>query len=131
MKINISDLVSGTENDLLNSKEYKVYLEAGEYKNRFFLNISDKITEIPDTSSNKKLFSVYSSHGIVKAYFNTDRIGSGLLSIYNLTGQVLFTTRIIDSGYYEFNPGFKNGIYIVRFVTKTYQDSKTIFIENR
>jgi hypothetical protein len=130
-KIFISDLVSGTENDLLNNKEYKVYLEAGEYKNRFFLNVSDKITEIPDTSSNNNLFSVYSSHGVVKAYINTDRIGSGLLSIYSLTGQVLFTTRISDSGYYEFNPGFKNGIYIVSFVSKIYHDSRKIFIQNR
>jgi hypothetical protein len=130
-KIFISDLVSGTENDLLNNKEYKVYLEAGEYKNRFFLNVSDKITEIPDTSSNNNLFSVYSSHGVVKAYINTDRIGSGLLSIYNLTGQVLFKTRISDSGYYEFNPGLKDGIYIVSFISGIYKDSKKIFIQNR
>jgi hypothetical protein len=130
-KVYISDLKTGTENDLLDQKDFKVYLETGEYKNRFFLNVSDKTTEIPDTSTNNNLFSVYSSHGIIKAYVNTDRIGSGLLSIYNLTGQVLFKTKISDSGYYEFNPGFKDGIYIVSFVSGIYQDSKKIFIQNR
>jgi hypothetical protein len=130
-KIYITDLTSGTENDLLNNKEYRVNLEVGEYKNRFFLNLMRKTIEPPDTSSNNNPFTVYSTHGIVKAYVNTDRIGSGLLSIYNLTGQVLFTKRISDPGYYEFNPGFKDGIYIVSFVTKTYQNSRKIFIQNR
>jgi hypothetical protein len=128
MKINISDMVSGTENDLLNNNEYKVYLEAGEYKDRFFLNISEKGSEIPDTTSNNNLFSVYSSHGVIKVYVNTEKTGSGLLSIYNLAGQALFVKKILESGYFEFNPGIKNGIYIVNFVSKTYQDSKKIFI---
>jgi hypothetical protein len=124
-------MLSGTENDLLNNNEYKVYLEAGEYKNRFFLNISEKRDEIPDTTSNNNLFSVYSSHGVIKVYVNTEKTGSGLLSIYNLAGQVLFVTKIIEPGYYEFNPGLKDGIYIVRFMSVKYQDSKKIFILNR
>ena len=54
-----------------------------------------------------------------------------MLSIYNLTGQVLFTKRISDSGYYEFNPGFKDGIYIVSFASKIYEDSRKIFIREQ
>jgi hypothetical protein len=131
MKINISDVISGTETDLLNNYEYNVYLEAGEYKNRFFLNISEKRDEIPDTTSNNSLFTVYSSHGVLTVYVNTDKTGSGLLSIYNLAGQVLFVNEIIEPGYYEFNPGLKDGIYIVRFMSVKYQDSKKIFIQNR
>jgi hypothetical protein len=130
MKINISDMVAGTKNDLLNNSQYKVYLEAGEYKNRFFLNLIRKGIEPPDTSSNNNLFSVYSSHAMVKGYINTEKTGSGLLSIYNLGGQALFVKKILKSGYFEFNPGIKNGIYIVNFVSKTYQDSKKIFILN-
>jgi hypothetical protein len=131
MKINISDMVAGTKNDLLNNNEYKVYLEAGEYKDRFFLNVSEKGSEIPDTTSNNNLFTVYSSHGLIKVYVNTEKTGPGLLSIYNLAGQVLFVNKIIDAGYYEFNPGLKDGIYIVRFMSTLYQDSKKIFIQNR
>ncbi len=130
-KIYLSDLYSGSEQDLLNKNEYKVYLEAGEYENRFFLNFSEKIIEKPDTSSNNNLFSIYSSHGIIYAYFNTDKIGSGLLSIYNLTGQALFVKKIYEPGYYEFNPGIKDGIYVVSFVSAIYQDAKKIYIDNR
>jgi len=130
-KIYLTDLASGTDYELLSNKEYRLYLENGEYNNRFFLNLKKKVTEPPDTSSSNSPFTVYSTHGIVKARINTDRIGSGLLSIYNLTGQVLFTRRISDSGNYEFNPGFKDGIYIVSFASKIYQDSRKIFIQNR
>jgi hypothetical protein len=130
-KIYLTDLASSTDNDLLNNKEYKVNLEAGEYKNRFFINLRKKAIENPDTSSHNSPFIVYSTYGVVKAYINTDKIGSGLLSIYNLTGQVLFTKRISDPGDYEFTPGIKNGIYIVSFVSKTYHDSRKIFIQNR
>jgi hypothetical protein len=131
MKINISDMVAGIKNDLLNNNEYKVYLEAGEYKDRFFLNISEKGSEIPDTTSNNNLFSVYTSYGVIKVYVNTEKTGSGLLSIYNLAGQGLFITKFIEPGHYEFNPGLKDGIYIVRFMSVTYQDSKKIFILNK
>jgi hypothetical protein len=54
-----------------------------------------------------------------------------LLSIYNLAGQVLFVTKILEPGYYELNPGIKDGIYIIRFMSVKYQDSKKIFIQNR
>ena len=39
-KIYITNTASGTEHDLLDNKEYRVYLATGEYKNRFYLNIS-------------------------------------------------------------------------------------------
>jgi len=130
-KIYLTDMVSGTENDLLNNKEYTINLKAGEYKNRFFLNLMREGVKPPDTTSSNDPFTVYSTHGIVKTYINTDKVGSGLLSIYNLTGRVLLSKRISDSGYYEFIPGFKNGIYIVRFASKTYIGSRKIFIENR
>jgi hypothetical protein len=130
-KIYITDIASGTENDLLSNKEYRVNLEAGEFKNRFFLNLMRKVVEPPDTSSNNDPFTVYSTHGVVKAYINTDRIGPGLLSIYNLTGQVLFVKKIFDPGHYEFNPGFKDGIYIVSFISGIYQYAKKIYINNR
>jgi hypothetical protein len=77
------------------------------------------------------LFSVYSSHAIVKGYVNTEKTGSGLISIYNLAGQFLFVTKILEPGYFEFNPGIKDGIYIVRFKSAKYQESKKIFIQER
>ncbi len=49
-KIFITDAASGAEYDLLDNKEYRIYLNAGEYKSRFYLNISPLATEIPETA---------------------------------------------------------------------------------
>jgi hypothetical protein len=130
-KIFISDKASGTEHDLLNDQKYKVFLKSGEYMDRFFLNLKSVATEIPDIGPDDDLFSVYSSHGVIKAYINTDRTGAGNLSISNLTGQILFVKRIFEMGYNEFNPGIKDGIYIINFVSGNFRGSKKIFIQNR
>ena len=130
-RIFISDKSSGTEHDLLDDQKYKVFLKSGEYNNRFFLNLKSVATEIPYTRPDDNLFSVYSSHGVIKAYINTEKTGAGNLSISNLMGQTLFVKRIPETGYNEFNPGIKDGIYIVSFVSENYRGSKKIFINNR
>jgi len=130
-KIYITDMVSGTEHDLINMKEYRVYLNTGEYMDRFFINLSSVATEIPEIRPDDELFSVYSSHGFLKYFVNTDKTGPGTLSVLSLTGQVLFVKRIYDSGYNELNPVIKDGIYIVNFVSANYRGSKKIFIQNR
>jgi hypothetical protein len=130
-KIFISDKVSGAEHDLLDNKKFNIYLKSGEYADRFFLNLKSVATGIPETRPDNDLFSVYSSHGMIKAYINTDRTGAGNLSVSNLTGQILFVKRIFETGYNEFNPGIKDGIYIVSFVSGNYRGSKKIFIKNR
>jgi hypothetical protein len=130
-KIYISDMASGTEHDLLDKKEYTVYLKTGEFSNRFFINLSSFTTGIPEIVPDDRLFSVYSYNGLIKYFVNTDKTGPGTLSVINLTGQVLSVKRINDSGYNEFNPVIKNGIYIVTFVSVNYRGSKKIFIENR
>lgn len=130
-KINIYDAESGTRHSLTDNKEFRVFLNAGEYKERFYLNLSSIATGIIGTSPDNELFSVYSSHGIIKAYINTDVTGDGILSILNLTGQILFVDRIFETGYNEIYPGIKDGIYIVTFASDKYRFSKKIFIRNR
>jgi hypothetical protein len=130
-KIFINDKTSETEHDLSNKQEFKIFLKAGEHTGRFFLNLRSVATEIPDTREDDDLFSVYTSHGMIESYINTDKTGPGILSIYNLTGQVLFVKRIVESGHNEFSPGIKDGIYIVNFASENYSGSKKIFIQNR
>ena len=126
-----SDIVAGTEQDLLPDKEYKLYLSAGEYKNRFFLNLASVPTDIPDVLPDNELFTIYSSHGILKAEINSLPGEDGTLMIYNLTGQTIFMKRVYEPGYHEFNPGINEGIYIVSYISGTKRSSKKIFIQNR
>ena len=128
-RIYITDVASDTEYDLLDNKEYRVYLKAGEYKDRFYLNLSSVATEIPETGSDES-FTVYSLNGIIKTFANTAQISDGVLTVYNLAGQVLFVERNIEAGYNEFNPGLKDGIYIVTFTSGNYRVSKKVIIQN-
>jgi fibronectin-binding autotransporter adhesin len=129
-RIYLSDIFAGTEQDLLPDKEFTVFLEKGEYLNRFFLNFSNETTGINDNIHTTDLFSIYSSNGILKAQINTISGDRGRLVVYNLTGQVLFIKEVYEKGYLEFKPGVLEGIYIITYTTGTNRSSKKVFIQN-
>jgi hypothetical protein len=131
MGISLYDKVTGIEKDLLPDKEYKVYLTSGEYKNRFFLNLSNVATYAPDYSSGSDLFSIYCSHGVLKVEINILSGKDGTLMISNLIGQIIFLAKVYERGYHEYYPGIKDGIYIVSFISGNNRSSKKIFIQNK
>jgi len=131
MRIFLSDIVAGIDQDLLPDKEYKLFLGTGEYNDRFFLNFSNITTGIVDNTLHNDLFSIYSSHGKLKAEINMLEGEEGTLNIYNILGQVIFTENIHEKGYHEFNPGIKDGIYFVRYTTGSRMSLKKIFIQNQ
>jgi hypothetical protein len=132
MRIYITDTIAGIEQDLLPDKEYRIALEKGEYINRFFLNLSSDPTDVkPDIRDVSDLFTIYSSHGMLKAEIKKLIGKDGRLIISNLTGQILFIKEVFDTGYLEFNPGLKDGIYIASYTTGTKRSSKKISIQNR
>jgi hypothetical protein len=130
MEIYLSDLAAKTDHDMLSGKSYMLDLTTGLYENRFFLNFRNLETGIPDYYAGDDLFSVYSYHGILKLEIITLPANEGTLVISNLTGQVHLIKRYYEPGYYELNPGLKNGIYIVSFISGTKNSSKKIFIQD-
>jgi hypothetical protein len=129
MEIYISDIVAKTEKDLLSGKDYRLDLTTGQYENRFFLNFRNIETGIPDNNAGDDFFSVYCSHGILKLKISSFPAAEGTLIISNLTGQVPLIKKYYEPGYYELNPGLKNGVYIVSFLSGTKRCSKKIFIQ--
>jgi hypothetical protein len=130
MEIYISDIVAKKDQDLLSDKDYRLDLIKGQYENRFFLNFRNIGTGIPDFTSGDDLFSVYCSHGILRLKINTLPAAEGTLIISNLIGQMPLIKKYYEPGYYELNPGLKNGVYIVSFLSGTKRCSKKIFIQN-
>ena len=108
-RIYLSDNVTGIDQDMIPDHEYKLYLGIGEYDNRFFLNFSDITTDIPEQTVTNDLFSIYSSHGMLKAEVNIVEGGKGIFKIYNLMGQVIFVEKIYEKGYHEFTTPIKRG----------------------
>jgi len=131
MEISISDVSAKTEHDLLSGKDYRLDLTTGLYENRFFLNFRNIGTGITDnTGGGDDLFTVYCSHGILKIKIGSLPAAEGTLIISNLTGQLPLIKKYYEPGYYELNPGLKNGIYIISFLSGTRRSSKKVFIQN-
>ncbi len=130
-KIILTDLVAGKDQDLVPDAQYVVNLGAGEYNNRFVLNITSIATRTTDYNETNDIFSVYCSHGVLRSTINIVYGSEGIVSLYNLTGQVMFSRKVYDKGYYEFSPGVKDGIYIVTYISGTERISKKIYIHNR
>jgi hypothetical protein len=131
MDISISDTVAGTQQILLPDKEYKLTLDKGEYLDRFYLNFKDIQTGINETVPPDGLFSIYQYYGKLKAEINKIEGKGGNIKIYNLSGQVIFIEKINTTGYHEFNPGLKEGFYIIRYISGSLTSSKKIIISNR
>lgn len=131
MGISFSDKVTGIDQDLLPDNEYSIYLVAGEYQNRFFLNLSNVSTGISDKTNDIDLFRIYSSHGTLKAEINSLPGEDGILRLYSLTGQLIFIRNIYAPGHYEFNPAINEGIYIASYISGSKRSTKKIFIQNR
>jgi len=128
IEIYISDIAAKIDQDLLSDKDYRLDLKTGQYENRFFLNFRNIGTGIPDFTAGDDLFSVYCSHGILKLEINTLPAAEGTLIISNLTGQIPLIKKYYEPGYYELNPGLKNGVYIVSLLSGTKRCSKKIFV---
>jgi hypothetical protein len=125
----IWDKATSTSHDLLNNQEYEVPLISGENVDRFFLKIGSNSPEPP--AEPDYLFYAYSTQGMIKVYVNTDKTGTGNISIISLTGQTMMVKKVLEPGYIDIYPGIKTGVYIVSFASESYMDSRKIFFYNR
>jgi hypothetical protein len=133
-KVFLRDMVTGHRQNLLITPDYKVFLAAGEYKGRFFIEFEQKPKEISTGSDDSRVnvenpLRIYSSHGNVFADITCNLQGKGSLIIMNLTGQTVYTMNVYENGHYEFNPGLKDGIYIVSLVKGGIRYSEKIYIK--
>lgn len=129
--ISLSDLISGSDYDLRKGNSEPLLLTAGEYNNRFLLNLVSMTTGTGVNSQDGDIFNIYSSGGILKADINYHHVnGKGIIEIYSTTGQKVWLSEIYNAGYYEFNPGLSAGLYIVSFKSGTIRSTKKLFIGN-
>jgi hypothetical protein len=131
MRISITDMVKGTEQELLSEKEFKVFLNSGEYKNRFFLNMTDIITAIPEPITEQEDFTIYYSRNALHTTINEFHGSDATLLISNLLGQTLLAKKIPDLGYHVINMHLSDGIYIATLVSGGFRSSKNLSIINK
>jgi hypothetical protein len=121
------DSVNGIRTNLFPDKEYAVSLTAGDYQKRFFIEFQDLETSIPSSPEITNPVRVYSSDGTLKVEINMPVLTYGTLKIYNMVGQILYIRKIYETGYHEFRPEIKQGVYLINYVTENRKYTKKIY----
>jgi hypothetical protein len=129
--IYLSDIITGSRQELQSGKQYKINLIADHYQNRFYLNLSRNITDIPDLPSIEDWIKIYAVKGILKVDIRLQSLKSGTIQISSLLGKTLVFYKIFEPGNYKFNPGLKPGIYIVTFNYDKKSISEKLFFESQ
>jgi hypothetical protein len=124
----LTDVVAGIQQDLLGGNQYSVYLPAGEYLNRFFLKFGSVTTSVPAEQRDEKMFKVFNSNGVLKVVVTRLPGGKGDMTVFNILGQQVFSSKIYETGSYDYSPGVNEGIYIVTFVSGKERISQKLYI---
>jgi hypothetical protein len=127
-EIYLTDNVTGQSREMISKNNYTVSLEAGEYVDRFFLSVISPRNKIDDDMPDESLFRTYSYGGILLVEINIKDMNHGTLFVNNLTGQVVYIKTLSAPGFYKFNPGLSEGIYMVTLQTEGKIYSRKVFI---
>ncbi|MCX6256689.1 MAG: T9SS type A sorting domain-containing protein [Bacteroidia bacterium] len=102
---------------------------AGTDLHRFALIFS--LHELNYRPVSGELFYAYESGGKIFVYLNLEQGERGLLSIYNLLGQIVYKEELTGNGYHEIQPGFISGIYIVSLTSGKNVYARKVLINNQ
>jgi len=112
----LKDQQTGAVINLNDGGEYRIFLPAGDYQQRFYLTLSDAVfTGIEKEYTVADHIYAYSSGNMIRAEIRIPDGSKGFLSVFSASGQLLFAKKIEASGDYEIIPFQKSSIYIVRF----------------
>ena len=128
----LSDTKTGVKQDLQNAPPYRLYLAAGEYKNRFFLNFSSK--EPPQggaAGAPSNPFQAYSAGGTLFVNGNLNPGEKGEVRVFDLRGQLVLRGEVDGSTAQQFHPNVVTGIYLVSFSTPEGTQTKKVLIGTR
>jgi hypothetical protein len=129
----LSDAKTGIKTDLQNAPPYRLYLAAGEYKNRFFLNFSTR-EPVPGGASGNPAdgpLQAYSASGTLFVNGNLNSGEKGEVRVFDLRGQLVLRGEISGGTYQPFYSNFAAGIYIVRLSTPKGTQTKKVLIGTR
>lgn len=125
----LTDKLTGEVTDLAAGITYKVYLPAGDYTERFYLSLTNQPTEVPEIYGSPEWGKIYHSRGILKVEIFLPDFSDGILTVCNLSGQLLFRDKVEGPGYHEFTPLVRDGIYLVRLSSGRTSMTKKVFIQ--
>jgi hypothetical protein len=126
--IYLKDAVANTLQDLQRNAKYRLYLDEGNYDQRFSLVFSRY--PLAGGLLTADDFRAYSIGGVVHVHLPLPAGELGQVSITSLLGQVMYQRSFNAAGHYELLPGCNTGIYMVNYFSKQGLRSRKILITN-
>ncbi|MBN2894108.1 MAG: T9SS type A sorting domain-containing protein [Bacteroidales bacterium] len=113
--------------DLTITPNYSVYLEEGEYKDRFYLLAVTNAVDIEDLTGNESNVNIYSyGYKVFISIPNSDFL-NGTVDIYDALGRNIFKNQA-NSTFNEYELNVAPGTYIVKYITQAQTFIKKISI---
>jgi hypothetical protein len=92
---------------------------------RFYLRFGVESSENGDKS---EIFYAYSDKSDLYVNFYDEEEGSGVLTIYDIEGKLLFAPKEIGNGMYKYKLDYATGIYFVKFVSNNKVYNRKVFM---
>ena len=124
----LKDIETGKYQDLSVNPSYQVFLEKGEYENRFRIVFSQN--SIADQSE-VNVFSLFVDRNVLNFILNQERSDQGEVMISDMQGKVIVRKHISGMGKHELQLNLSSGIYIVNYKWAKGKESQKIFIQNQ
>jgi len=125
--IYLADNSIGITQDLKKNPDYRFYLKAGTYNQRF--NLIFSLTELNAvTPVVEKIFNLKRSAAQYTATINLPGGSAGSLFVTNMSGQIILLREVFDQQAVEINPGPGSGLYIITVISGNRRQSEKILI---
>lgn len=125
----LNDKITGKFHNLLTDQGYRVYLEAGQYENRFYIVFSLKA--LYDQTGEGHIFNAYASENKIYVFRNMDPKIPGEMRVYNMLGNVIIKQSIPANGDYVFEMNVCAGVYIISLHSGDEIQSKKVFLTGK
>ncbi len=132
--IMLTDLATGVNQDLQKDSTYRLFIPAGEYENRFFLNFIAKTpastvsNPVVNTSGS---FSAYSAGGQLYINPNLPSGEKANITVISMLGQVVYKGEVSGSVAQLVNANLASAVYVIHFSSGSKNYSRKFFITNR
>jgi hypothetical protein len=130
MIISLTDRATNIVTELNLSNNYRVILPAGDYQDRFYLNLGSIKSSAGESGISDRLFNAYCYDGVLKIITGTEDEYKGILEIFDISGRLCFREQALFSGYNEFYPHLSGGLYIVRIISDRKAHTCRVYFRN-
>jgi hypothetical protein len=127
-RVYLEDLAMNVSQDLTVNPDYAFTIKPNDKGSRFFLRFKLTETGVEKTIAKADFCQAYSSENSLIVNYNGRNGSTCDVTVYNLTGQVVFSAEDVSSGHHEYRLSQNPGCYLVKMVSDNNSLVQKIYI---